>query len=470
MTSVQNLLLPLNGNRVYLILIFLMWLGLGCSPKTTIPPSNKVVQQATKNIKDTVPEEIVQKYPDTLVWKNVSDQYPPIISPEEINIQEKVIPSYSKGEKVFLKKKYFLSLLIPLKSNQYTNSSLASNRFVQFYAGALLALEDLERNNLHLEINITDTEYPGFSAQKFMDSIDYTKTDLIIGPFEREDLKIVTGEALKKQITVISPWQTSTKIAKENDFYVQLKPNLKEHFIKITENVCSLYNRGEVTVITHNNQEGKAWFNYFSETAQKITGNKSYLNHFTVSEDSLQSPNTAFVRMFSTNPPKAVILPYYSYNDEEKLYSVVRRLSADKGKKEVVVYGMPLLHDSERIDYEYYSTLNVRIAISDFMDESKYEVKNFKKRYYDMFGEIAGHDAVKGYDVFMFIGKNLEEYGSKFQEHIISQRQNYLMSDFEIHKSVSDEEKSRVNIDFDFFENKQIQIIEFRDSGFKVID
>lgn len=67
-----------------------------------------------------------------------------------------------------------------------------------------------------------------------------------------------------------------------------------------------------------------------------------------------------------------------------------------------------------------------------------------------MFGEIAGHDAVKGYDVFMFIGKNLEEYGSKFQEHIISQRQNYLMSDFEIHKSVSDEEKSRVNIDFDF--------------------
>ncbi|MBK8082319.1 MAG: hypothetical protein IPK25_19830 [Saprospiraceae bacterium] len=49
--------------------------------------------------------------------------------------------------------------------------------------------------------------------------------------------------------------------------------------------------------------------------------------------------------------------------------------------------------------------------------------------------EIASMTTTKGYDVFMFIGKNLEEYSFQFQEHIISQRQNYLMSDFEIHKS-----------------------------------
>lgn len=269
---------------------------------------------------------------------------------------------------------------------------------------------------------------------------------------------------------MVSPWQTSTKITNENEYYIQLKPNLKEHFAKISEHVCRTYEAGEVTVITHNNQDGKAWFKFFSETAQKTTGNKNYLNHYTVSEDSLQSPNTAFVTMFADNPPKAVILPYYSYNDEEKLYSIVRRLSSDKAKHDVVVYGMPLLHDSERIDYEYFSTLNVRIAISDFMDESKYEVKNFKRKYFEMFGEIAGSDAIKGYDVFMFIGKNMMEYGSKFQEYIINQKQNYIMADFKIQKSVSESEKSREKLDFDFFENKEIQIIEFRESGFTVID
>ncbi|MFZ1705719.1 MAG: ABC transporter substrate-binding protein [Saprospiraceae bacterium] len=470
MTLVRNLPQLLSGNNKLVFILFCWLFFTGCSRKTFVVDSPQIIKPEKKPNPDTTDIVSIDKKTkslDTIQWNDVSEANPPIKTPEtNVDVRDKN-PTGTIGK--FVKDQYNVRLLIPLNSVLYNETTLTTNRFVQFYAGVLMALEELEKKGSKLTLHVTDTGTPNFKIADEVKSIENNPPDLIIGPFEREDLKLIASEAQKREITVVSPWQTSTKITKENDFYIQMKPNLKEHFLKITEHVCKHYQQGEVIVITHNNQEGVSWYNFFNDAANKYSNQNSFLTHFAVSSDSLVSPNTAFVNLFKTKSPKAIILPYYSYNDEAKLYSVIRRLSADKGINEVVVYGMPLMIESERIDYEFYSSLNIRVAMSEFVYADDYNVRLFKRKFLDFFGELASVDAIKGYDVMMFIGQNMKQYGSKFQEAIVQEKQYFLQTQVELQKTISDDSKKNPG-EFDFFENKHILIIEFKQNGFQILE
>ncbi len=467
MISVQNHLPPLNGNRMNFIYVCITIFFIACSPKTI--PANKPLPspQIGKTIQDTLKEYAVLPV-DTIIWNDISGSVKPITVPE---VKEIIKPKIvGKSGKTEWKETYHLKLFIPLNSDHYQVSNLVNNRFVQYYAGILLALEDLETEGANINLEVVDTEMSTFQASQAINDITPGSVDVIIGPFEREDLKTMATGALEKKITLISPWQTSTKIASQNEYYIQLKPNLKDHFKKIVEHVVSNHSYDNIAVITHQNQDGNAWFSFMNDVAKNLMGSQYSLKHIAVSKDSLISPNTAFVNLFNNNPPQVVILPYYSFNDEDKLYSVVRRLSADKGTNQLIVYGMPLLLDSDRIDFEYYSSMQMRIAISDFIDENDYKVKEFKLRFFNLFGEIPTPDALKGYDMMMFTGRNLVQHGNFFQSAVTGELQTYTQSEFELQKTYQDDNENIGTDAFDYYENKRIAIIQFRNNGFERID
>lgn len=466
MISVPSHRQLLNGSKLISGGVVLLFWVMSCSPKTNVP-IKKNPQVATKPKGDTlISKENVSK-PDTIVWTDISKDNPPVTDVSPKSAPDKTPKTSARS---ILKKRYNVKLLIPLNSTKYQPVSLASNRFVQFYSGALLALQDLEKAGVSLNVLVEDTGSPDYSLLQVCEKGEFGDWDAVIGPFERDDVKYVANEAAKKGITLISPWQTSTKIARENEYYIQLKPNLKEHFQKLVEHACTQFGAGKVVVITHQNQEGNAWFQFMSDVSKKFTGIDNYIKHFPVSNDSLSANNTAFVNLFKENAPNAVILPYYSFADESNLYSVLRRLNIDKKSQFLTVYGMPLMIDSDRIDFEYYSSLHCRIAISDFVDDNDYRVKQFKRRFFEEYGELADNEALKGYDVFTFIGKNLKNHGNFFQEVISGESQKYLQSEIRLMPSSADENEMSSGQKIDYYENKNIWIIEFKSSGFQVIE
>ena len=468
MTSALNRPLPLNGNKPWLTCLWFIILLQACSPKTAIPSTKTKPQTAKQPAKDSVMVKPESNVVDTLIWKDVSQENAPITdsSPKSTT----PIKKSKTSTRSVVKEKYNIKLLIPLNSSRYQASNLSTNRFVQFYSGMLLAKEDLQKQGVSLNIVVEDTAEPDFDIQSVWDKSDFGDWDMIIGPFEREDVKTIANEAGKRKITMVSPWQTSTKIAKSNEYYIQLKPNLKEHFRKLVEHACHEFGPGKVVVITHDNQEGKSWYQYMESVSKEVTGLDNYISHVGVTPDSLISPNTAFVRLFEENPPKAVILPYYSFTDEEKLYAIVRRLNIDKGLSHITVYGMPLMIDSEKIDFEFYSSLHCRIALSDFVDENQYKVKQFKRRFFETYGELADAEALKGYDILLFAGKNITDYGNFFQEIITGDAQKYLQTEIELQPSYAEDPSGKSTDVIDFYENKKIWIVEFMSSGFEVID
>lgn len=477
MISVPNHRQPLSGNNAIYLIFMMVFFG-SCSaskravvdkdtqivkaeptvPKSKTEPAdekkesddqNKVNKNKAENPRDIK----VKVKVDTLNWDDISDKNKPIT----VKQKQKVV--FTEG--LDMKDKYNIKLLIPLNSDELSNPM--ESRFVHFYAGALKALELLDEEDIKLNVQVIDTEEGNYKVSENIGNILSENTDLVIGPFERDDVKLLAEECKIKSIPLVSPWQTSTKITNENPYYVQMKPNLKEHFMKLNENTVASYQKGEVVIIGKNNKETASWIQYFQEAAASIVNFKDFYTTYFVSEDSLNTGPTAFSRMFKNTKVKAVILPNYSYTDEDFVYACLRKLSAEKSGRNISVYGMPILYDSDKIDFDFYSALQMKVVMSDFVDVDQGKIREFRRNYLDMYGEIANSDAVKGYDLMLYLGRNLWKYGRNFQYYLENEATAYLQSIYDIRKARS--EDSPVMNDpekFDFFENKHLDIIEFK--------
>jgi hypothetical protein len=482
MTSVPSHLPPLNGSKVLAFLIFLGSVVSSCTPAKVVK-SPQVIKADTgtkpkdtgkaPTASDTKPAEksqpaipqgneknmpssadmIVRVPVDTVSWTDVSQNKKPI------TIKQKPKVVFNDG--LERKEIYHVTMLIPFDSDG--GSKPSESRFVHFYAGALLALEALDAEGYKLDVNVIDTEEGSFKVTEKLDKILGDSTDLVIGPFDREALKFLAEECKLRKIPLISPWQTSTKITVENPYYIQMKPNLKDHFLKLAQTTSASYQKGEVVIIGKDNKDTQAWIKYFQEAAKESIGEKDFFTTYFVSTDSLSLGPTAFRRMLRNPKIKAVIVPNYSYNDEDFIYSCLRRLSAEKAGRSISVYGMPVMYDSEKIDFDYYQSLQMKVVMSDFVDLDHGKIREFRRDFLDMFGEIPTSEAVKGYDLLLYIGRNLNNYGKNFQYYLENDPASYLQSIYEIKKAKSEDSPvANDPLKFDYFENKHLDIIEFR--------
>lgn len=459
MTSAPNHLQLLSGNSL-LFLLLIVFTSCAASKSTTSGKQTQIIKaEATVNPKvkkDTLipsPEKKVIKV-DTIIWQDISKTKKPI---DDKNTGQE---DHLKG--IDFKAVYNIKLLMPLNSD--SNADPANSRFVHFYAGAIKAFGTLSDEGIKLNVKVIDTEEGDFKMNEKLSEIVESETDLIIGPFEREDLRLLAEACKANKIPLVSPWQTSTKLTIENPYYIQMKPNLKEHFLKLAENTSSTYQAGEVAIIGKNNKDTNAWIKYFQEAATSSTNVKDFYVPYFVTNDSLNSGPTAFYQLFSNTKIKAIIIPNYSFTDEDFIYACLRKLSAEKGNRQISVFGMPILFESDKVDFDFYNALQIKIVMSDFVDENQGKIREFRRDYLDLYGEIANADAVKGYDLILYLGRNIWKYGKNFQNYLQNEATAYLQSTYDIRKAKSDD-STISNLDgFDYYENKHLDIIEFKNN------
>jgi len=425
---------------------------------TTKPDDISKEAKANPNISNS---PVITKV-DTVQWTEDNTKKP-IVVKKILSTQTSYTENY--------KESYNIKILIPLGANKTTDAEFEKSRFIHFYAGVLSALEKLDDESIKFNITVIDTDTNTAKSTDRIDEILNPGTDLIIGPNDKDDIKIFAEKCKEKSIPLVSPWQTSTKTTTENPFYIQMKPNLKEHYLRLVQAATRDFKVGEVVIVGRNNKETKSWITYLEELAAVTSGKKNtkfFDTHF-ISQDSTTFGIAIYAPIFKNPKIKAILLPQYSYNDEDYVYNCLRKLIAEKGTKNIVVYGMPLIYESERIEFDFYRSLNMRLVVSDFLDENSEEIKFFRRKYLDIYGHIPTVDAIKGYDMMLYIGRNLWKYGKKFQFQLENEPSTYLSSNYAIKKSMVEEnyEISDPN-KFDYFENKHLDIIEFKESKFVV--
>jgi len=151
-----------------------------------------------------------------------------------------------------------LVLFLPFNINKIENDSLKTktehlktNKFLNltldFYAGALMAIDSAKVLGLPVNIKIYDVESSKYSSNvaSIIAKNDFSKVDAVIGPFQNSHVENTAQLLSKYNIPVISPLSKEKGLALPNLYYAipseeKLKANLFTHFKEKSGNVVAI--------------------------------------------------------------------------------------------------------------------------------------------------------------------------------------------------------------------------------------
>lgn len=471
MISAQNLLQRLNGSKyVVAFIVFFMLASCGIfsgRPGYTYIKTEVEIPESKAPIRDTVelPEESFIEE-DTIIF-----EIPPSKDIQDPDDQDH-LPDQTSHFETEYKESYQIAVLLPLQFGDFLPDlnhlqGHYSYRFLNFYAGMMLGLEDLSKMDVSLDIHVINTKLSDNQFNAIKSELVALDPDAIIGPFDRDLLKEVEQYGKSEDIMVISPWQSSTKIASKNPGYIQLKPDVKRYYEAIIRHVDAHFDPSRVFLVGRpSDKQEMARLDYLLELHKaNIFASEPTVDYQTVyvNQASFVDGANAFGQIFlSPGEEIAVILPNWSFRDEQFVYTCLRKLNAEKGLSVVNVFGMPLMMNSELVDYNLFKNLNIHIAVEKFVDGEAPEVIEFRQRFLQAYDAVATDDAIEGYDLIRFVGENLKQYGTKYPYFIQGEKLNYLQTSYNLvpvaeSTSVEQEEIDQV----DYFENRHIEIRKF---------
>ncbi len=455
MISVQNHLLRLNGSRIAALFIVgsLLLSSCGIFSSSRSNGSGDVTSEQNQN-----PDKAEV---DTVQWTKIpEDKFPPI----KTDKKEEETTTSSKGKK----EAYRMACFLPMNSQRIDLSvedpnEMRSLKYIHYYAGMQFALEDLEEAGMKLTMDVFDSKDDPNHVKSILSSRLATDTDVILGSIKKESLKELARFGKKNEIPVISPWYSSKSVTRNNPYYVQLNPFLTEHYRAITEHALAHFDPSQIYLLGREGTKDLSRFKYFQETCQELTDGET-LNTFPFYTDSLTQEFEIFKDIILQDSATVFIIPNFSSRDAQYIYDVLRRINVEKMDHEVYVYGMPIMYMMDKMTYEYYTNMNIRIVMSRFTNTSTEEAKSFEARYFRRYNDYPRGEAFEGYDNVMFIGQMLQEYGLDFLDHLDDDMMEYFSARFDIQPVFTgDVEDGTVN----YFENQNLRIIQFVDNQFR---
>ena len=461
MISVPSRLLRLNGSSVMLCL--LLGLLMACSaPKAAKKPSDN--SQPSKETNDKVrvydpatgtyvlvPREAVKV--DTVRW--TEDKSNPIIT-------DKNKPDGTPEKK----SQYEISLLIPLNSDNYPSleGSIDSRllRFMQYYAGMRIAAQEIESMGLPVIFRSFDTKYSLTELNEILRDPGLKRSDIIVGPYDKDYLENVATFGQENEKFVISPWLPAFNIDDENPYFIQVVPGLNTHADEIMDYISDeLFDR-KVFLVARNNPAEIQRLALFKKNTRIKT------EDLIIDDESIELAKTNLSFLLDDREGTVFVMPYYSRTDENFVNSFMRKLHADKGNKNVIVFGLPQWTGFSDLNHNYMESLSVHISSPTYINTGHASYRNFRNKFYHQYFTMPDNQAYQGYDLVMWLAQTIAKDGPA---GLI----NDTAADFGLalgfhlkpvfKEGVTRPSEMKTPL---YYENSKLRILEFRDQDFEL--
>ena len=447
------------------ILCIVLLLTVGCS---SVKPAQK----------RTTPHDQPKKETDApRVYNPSTGKYEPVEDPKkmvdtiEFREDKKTIPIGSSDERKTGKKAlYEVAFLIPFDADDnpsYTGSMDPKvRRFLHYYGGVKMALQDLADRGLRISASVYDTQDSPEQAKRLIQSLDHV--DAVVGPYEMESLRDAALFSTRKKVPVFSPWTPSIPLDSDNPWFIQLNPGLEAHAVAIVDYLDTHMGDAKVYMVARNDVREKNRLNLFRDAHAKNTALPSY-EELIIDDASANLNKTLLNKLIAHKGSTVFIMPYYSRNDEDFVSAFLRKLHAEKGTGTVFVFGMPQWLTFNKLNSDYLESANVHVSTAHFMDPSDPDVRAFHTRFLEEYGTLPEPAAHQAFEFMLFLGEALNNYGTGFLD-FVSDRLHASTGDvFDLVPVYRNPIPEKQNVP-NYLENHAIHILHFKDQAFRRVE
>ncbi len=446
MISVQNLRQQLSGNNIRSILFVVMIFtisscGIFKKTTTTTPdkPKNDNPPVITED-KKTETKETDTKIPDT-------------------------ISSETKGKTWEKKESYNIALLLPFSIDEAELDKLMSEEnitgyqplaSVEFYEGSLLALDTLKKLGVNLNVTVYNTKKDSLSIAVLMQSAEFKKMDLVIGPIFNDGLKAAAEIAKTNELFTISPLSPANNITSGNKFYFMANAPISTHLNKTIDYVIKENMRANFVIVYRSDKPNEL------KIANDFKAEFELLNKYKTATLKEAYSMSGIAESLDDNANYVFI----ASNDELYVNGLIRDLSKSSRNKSITLLGMQNLLSLESISLDYFETLRFHYPTSYWADQNAPRVKRFNDVFTDKYGIRPSEFAYRGYDLMLYFGSLLTNYGPAIDVQIDKPNPvvRYMLYPLKFTASYDAENKIQ------FIENSNITILKYENFRFEKVN
>jgi hypothetical protein len=382
---------------------------------------------------------------------------------------------------VIKKDKYRIGVLLPFMFDQSKPEFVLQNNLVMgLYQGMKLAVEDLNREEINLELVTLDTKRDETTTLKVLNSLPDSYLDLIVGPLYPEPVNVAKDYSKMNQVNMINPLSSNSEVIADNQFGFLFKPTYESMAKALAKQADQeFYNRNAMIFYEDNSRDSLFASVYKQEIEeygfnvvwfQKLTNVNAkgvldtliaqYEVFYTQSEaDSISKLDKRFVKerrirrdeerrleKYAKGESKWDSLFYLpvSYNEDSKpvtyyenfFYiktdSIGHILGATRKNylannlisavetmgDSTALYGYGDWLDFTMVAYNQLERIGVSMVYPDYVAYSDTTYKAFEKKFLSKYKAMPSSFQLQGYELMMQIGKLMDSHGVYFQNEL----------------------------------------------------
>lgn len=359
------------------------------------------------------------------------------IMKEEQEVRCKEIDSPTKTFNVALMIPFYLENYQPLDTAtmERENRFSRSMNFIQFYEGALLALDTLEKQGVDANIHVYDV---GKSRQEAQEAIDrkLETMDLIIGPIYNDAFQVVMDFAQQHEIKLVNPLSGRESIIENSKdvFKVQSPP---EASLRAMANYIQRYYTDSISIflVRNNRYQMAEELEFLRERlADRNIGlsGKNRIFEVDYSYDSLHPV------LDSTKWGNRNIVVGLSKREVFTIEFVRHLNEMHDSIPDVTLFGMPDWRDFD-LQTSHLLNLDVHLFDNDYIDYRRNSVKWFVRQFRKRFSTepLKEKYAFTGYDVTYYFLSALNRFGNDFDSCLKYHHPNLLQTEMHFIKHES---------------------------------
>lgn len=300
----------------------------------------------------------------------------------------------------------------------------AGSNNMDFYCGALLAIEDLANAGISTELSVYDVVQGKVPVTRER----LEEADVVIGPITAKDLA-TTLEIAGNKTTVVSPLDhKAASLTEGHKNFVQAPATYNRQYADLIDWIDYDKRRGD-KVIVISESDGK-------ECELSRLMDESKIEHTDYSYNILSSRRVIsdLTGMMTSDGVNRILI---SSENEAFVNDVVRNLNLMvHNKHNVALYSPARIRSYDNIDVENLHNVNLHASSSYLIDYDDPKVKAFLLKYRALFNAEPTQFAFQGYDVTRYFLGAAAEYGSQWRKKLPKiQLQRMLQADFRFRES-----------------------------------
>jgi len=303
------------------------------------------------------------------------------------------------------KEELTIALMLPFYISASEEYNPKSKIGLDFFSGAKMAFDSLERLGLHLKVNVYDTQADSATIASILKVPDFMKNELIIGPLYSSDFHLVAEFSDRTKIPAVSPFSQSDILIEKHPQVIKVSPDNQTMVTEICRHLATKEKNAFFTLIRNANAKDKDLADIMLATLLENGVPATRIKDLTYSgvSEILEGLDSGFENYLLF--PSTVQI---------QVIDVISRLSASSLGKRITLIGLNDWNNFENIDYEHLNNLNFTYAVpyqSDFVSAAS---QSFSKQFREEYKGEPSNYAFQGFDVTMYSVGMLARYGKTF--------------------------------------------------------